>query len=383
MLFQDVIGQQHIKARLLASIQSHKMSHAQLFSSKPGGGGLPLALAYAQYVLCQNPDPNDSCGVCSSCLKVQKLVHPDLHFTFPVNTNESVKKDPLSDKFLELWRSVVIENPYLGYGDWISALDIENKQAIINAEECSVIREKLELKSYEANYKIMIIWMPERLYHAAAPKLLKILEEPPEKTLFLLVSEQMDLLLSTILSRLQIIKLSPLSPSEIQEALLKKEPEIAGRVDLSYISKIAEGNYSKALSWAHENGDDFEAVFLQWMRWCFVIHKDDTILAVQSWIDEISKNSKDYLKSYLGHCLFITSQCLKMNYQLPELVMLPQKSLSSIEKFAPFINSKNILHIENAFEKAIFHIERNVNVKMIFLDLSLQLSKLIREKESV
>lgn len=381
MLFKEVLGQHTVKKRLIEATGQQKISHAQLFFGKPGSGTIPMALAYAQYILCQNKQADDACGLCPDCLKISKLVHPDLHFIFPVNTNDDVKKDPTSDKFLPIWRKSLLQNPYLEYNDWVRILEIENKQAIINTEDCSNILDKLSLKSYASGYKIMILWMAEKIHHAAAPKLLKILEEPPEKTLFIVISENLENILNTILSRLQMVKLEPLSAAVIQKALEDRFTGSENNANVETFAKRSEGNFNKALQLMQSEGHDFEGAFLQWMRWCFVIHKDNTIVQIQDWIESFAKASKEQQKAFFEYGLFILSQCIKINQNLPEFIFLSATFKASLEKFAPFIHTQNIAGIEREFEKAIFHIERNVNVKMIVLDVSLKLSKLLREKE--
>lgn len=381
MLFQDQIGHLKVIQRLKQAVNQSKVSHAQLFVGPPGSGALPMSLAYAQYVLCHQKSAEDACGTCSSCVKMSKLIHPDVHFIFPVNTNEEVKKDPLSDKFLPLWRETLLENPYIDYPAWVRALEIENKQAIINTEDCSQILDKLSLKSYESGYKIMFIWMIEKLHHAAAPKLLKILEEPPEKTLFLVIAENTENILSTILSRLQQVKLERLSPEEVELGLRKKLGEESDALKIALAAKLSEGNFYQAIAYMKSAQVSWDEVFLKWMRWCFAIHKDQNIVALQDWTESFAKSSKEQIRSYLSYVLFVFSQCIKINQGMLDRVQLTDQQIASLSKLAPFIHTKNISMMEQEIEKAIYHLERNVNVKMILLDLSLKFSKLIREKE--
>ncbi|MFH1321736.1 MAG: hypothetical protein ABII90_13940 [Bacteroidota bacterium] len=222
MLFKEVIGQQSTKEQLIQTVKDNRISHAQLFLGPEGSGNLPMAIAYAQYISCEKRGDEDSCGICPSCYKYNKLAHPDLHFIYPVATTKEVPKDPTSAKFSDKWRQAISENPYLNLNQWYNQIDIANKQGIINAEDCNEIIKKLSLKTYESEFKVMIIWKPERLYHAAAPKLLKILEEPPQKTLFLLVAENQDQIIKTILSRTQLVKFRKIYDQDLQREMTTK-----------------------------------------------------------------------------------------------------------------------------------------------------------------
>ncbi len=381
MHFKEVIGQENVKRILTDSVRKSHVSQGLLFCGKEGSGNLALALAFAQFIFCKNPSETDSCGVCTSCIKTKKLVHPDLHFIFPVNTNKEITKDPISDKFLPVWRETILNSPYFTYQDWITKLEIENKQAFINTDDCSKISDKLSLKSYESPYKIMLIWLPEKIHHAGAPKILKILEEPPEKTLFFLVSDNTEMLLTTILSRLQQVLLQPLLSDEILKGLQNINTTQVEDQKLVYISKIAEGNFARALQLLHQEVVDYSGYFLQWMRWCYSIHKDDNIVKVQDWIDELTKHSREDLKHFFSYCLDIIHQCILLNYQVNDFVALEQNQVEAYKKFAPFIHIKNASEIKDEFEKAYYHLERNGSAKMILLDMSLKLAKLIREKD--
>jgi DNA polymerase-3 subunit delta' len=282
MMFREVIGQTDIKQKLIQTVTDNRVSHAQLFFGSEGSGALALAIAYAQYINCNSRTETDSCGVCPSCIKYQKLIHPDLHFIYPIATTKSVTKKPLSKNFLNDWREILISNYYISLFDWLDHIGIENKQGIINAEDCNEVIKTLSLKSYEAEYKVMVIWMVEKLFHAAAPKLLKILEEPPEKTLFILVSENPDHVLPTILSRTQLIKVPKLSDTDIYYALVEKnncEPSLARK-----ISNSVNGNYKEALKLNDETDDEnqYFNTFSQWMRLCF----KQSIPEMYSWVEE-------------------------------------------------------------------------------------------------
>ncbi len=384
MFLRDVIGQNELKQRIIQKAQEGKISHAQLFFGKSGSGNLPLALAYAQYILCLNPSEQDSCGECSACVKVQKMIHPDMHFIFPVYKKEKEKDPPVSDDYIKEFREQVLLNPYLEYLDWVSAIDIENKQAIINKEDCFAIIDKLSLKPYESKYKIMVIWLIEKLYHAAAPTLLKILEEPPNNTIFLVVSDDIENILSTILSRLQMVKLKPLSMNQITQKLATLNHDVPSQ-DLEFIAKISDGNFNKALKLLLNNTQEaeFDKLFIQWMRWCYEITKNDNILVLSDWIENFSKNPKDYIKSFLEYSIYVAGQCIKINQQLDALITLNKQELALYKKFSPFIHTINLPYFEEELEKALFHISRNVSVKMVLLDITIKISRIIKTKQNV
>jgi len=247
MFFADIIGQQAVRQRLIASAKEGRVSHALLFLGPEGSGNLPLALAFAQYMVCENRGESDSCGTCPSCVKMNKLVHPDVTFSFPVATRKNEKNDkPKSVDYVAEWRKAVLENPYLNYNEWVVQLDIENKQGIINVHEAADIVSRLSLTSVESPYRVVLIWYPERLNTTAANKLLKIIEEPPDNVFFFLVAEQFDLLLPTITSRTQLVKVNRIdSPDMIQALSVRHElnPSTARK-----LAHRADGNYYEAFA---------------------------------------------------------------------------------------------------------------------------------------
>jgi DNA polymerase-3 subunit delta' len=269
MQFKEVVGHKKIKEKLIHTIKENRVSHAQLFLGAEGSGNLALAIAYAQYLSCDDKQSDDSCGVCPSCTKFKKLVHPDLHFVYPVSTSKTVKKDPISGDYIAQWREAIIENPYINQTKWYEIIDVENKQGIISKNESYDILKKLNLKTFESEYKIMIIWLPEKMNAFAANKLLKLIEEPPEKTLFLMVSENTEQILQTILSRIQLIKIAKIDNESMRIALTDKiglSPEKA-----QDIAHLSNGNYFSALNLI--NSEEEESLnfdyFTQFMRLSF------------------------------------------------------------------------------------------------------------------
>lgn len=378
MTFEKIIGQEHIKTHLQQSAENSRIPHAQLFVGKEGSGTLLMAIAYAQFLLCNFSDNPDACNI-----KCDKLQHPDLHFAFPVTTNDKIKKHPVSSLFLEDWRSFLKNQPYGNLFQWLQHIGVENKQGIIGVDEAEEIVKKLQLKSYEGGFKVMIIWMAEKMNTAAANKLLKLIEEPPSKTVFLLIAESEEQLISTITSRCQALHFSALSEQDIAQTLINKQH--LSENEASRIAHQAEGNYNKALQLLQDNSNDvvFEEWFITWIRSAFKAKGNAAIIQdLIVWAETIAKSGRETQKQFLQYCLQFFRQALLLNYGTPDLVFLETKSANfELKKFAPFIHSENILTIEKEVSNAQYHIERNGNAKIILLDLSIKLTRLLHTKE--
>ena len=374
MRLADIIGQEDVKKRLVQTVKESRVSHAQLFLGPEGSGKLALAVAYAQYINCTNKQGDDSCGECPSCVKYQKFIHPDLHFIYPTAKIKNIDK-PMSKDFIKQWRELLSEtNSYINLPDWYSKIGIERKQAIINARDCNEIIKTLTYKSYESEYKVMIIWMVEKLFHAAAPKILKVLEEPPDKTLFLLVSENQDLIINTILSRTQLIKIGRLDDNNLSKALISDGYQPAVVNDAV---RIAGGNYLAAVRLISQSDDERYNFtnFRDWMRNAYQFDVEKLI----KFVSEMSKNSREKNKSFLNYALRFTRECLLMNYGSGDLVRVGSEELEFINKFYPFVNEKNSSLIAEELDRAIYHIERNANPNILFMDLSLKFAKWLRK----
>ena len=377
MLFNQIIGQDHLKKQLQTSAQNGRIPHAQLFVGKEGSGTLPMAVAYAQFLLSHFSDNPEI-----SALKCEKLQHPDLHFSFPITTNDVVKSHPTSNSFLEDWRQFVATQPYGSLFNWLHHIGVENKQGLINVEESEEIVKKLQLKSYEGGFKVMIIWMAEKMNSSAANKLLKLIEEPPEKTVFILIVEDEEQLLSTIKSRCQAMYFPDLSEQDIANSLVVNY-QLSENKALN-IAHQAEGNYNKALQLLQNDSSDlvFEEWFVAWVRTAF--RAKGNVAVVQqliAWSDTISKTGRETQKRFLEYCLQFFRQALLFNYKSAQLVFLETKTNFELSKFAPFVHSSNILDIEKEISDAIYHIERNGNPKIILLDLSVRLTRFLHKKE--
>jgi len=382
MLFSEILGQDHIKSHLATSAGSGRIPHAQLFIGPEGSGTLPLAIAYAQYILCTNVGGENSGGNEACNLKFRNLSHPDLHFVFPVAANSEVKSHPVSAHFLKHWREFVAETPYGSLFDWYKKIDIANKQGQIGVDEATEIVKSLSLKAYEGGYKVMIIWMADRMNTATANKLLKLLEEPPQKTVFLLIAESEDDILQTILSRCQVLHFNALPEQVIANALVsreKMEPNAAMK-----LAHQAQGNYNKALHLLHKTDDGlpFEEWFVMWVRAAFRAKGNAAAIHdLISWSEQIAGIGREAQKQFLTFCIDMFRQALLLNYKADALVFMePSVEKFKLENFAPFVNGSNINDIFKELSDALYHIERNGNAKIILTDLSIKLTRLIHKK---
>jgi DNA polymerase-3 subunit delta' len=370
--FSSVIGHADVKSRLINSAKERRVSHALLFLGPEGGGNLVMAIAFAQYLVCENPGETDSCGECPACKKMAKLVHPDVSFSYPVAPKDKISK-PRSVDFITQWREAILENPYLSYNEWMESLSLDNKQGIISVHESADIISRLNLKSVEAPYRIILIWLPERMNTEAANKLLKIIEEPPGDTLFFLIAENHELLLPTITSRTQLIKVNRISDNDMFETLVEKH-----KIDKTIARRIvhrADGDFNEAQKMiSNDEGDtDMNQKFLLWMRSCLKLN----VPSISQLSQEFGGESRESQKNFLRHALSIARECLLINYGDRSLIRLEGKDLDDIQRFAPFVNENNIDAFTNEINKAHFHLERNANSKLLFTDLSFSIHNLL------
>lgn len=378
MFFNDIIGQDYIKNHLKTTVENGRISHAQLFVGKEGSGTLPMAIAYAQHLLVSTSDDKNACKI-----KCDKLTHPDLHFAFPVTSNDKVKKHPVSNLFLEDWRAFIKEQPYGSLYNWLQFIGVENKQGLIGVDEAENIVKSLQLKSYEGGFKVMIIWMAEKMNGSAANKLLKLIEEPPEKTVFLLCTEDEGQIINTIKSRCQAVYFQSLPEEEIAASLVRKEKTLESVA--FKIAHQAEGNYNKALHLLHHDSSDiiFEQWFITWIRTAFKAKGNATVVQqLIEWSETIAKSGRETQKRFLNYCLQFFRQAMLLNYNSEKIVFLETETQGfDLKKFAPFVHSANILDISKEINVAMYHVERNGNAKIILLDLSIKLTRLLHAKE--
>lgn len=372
MNWDKVCGQEKLKEKLKETIKSKRISHAQLFSGKNGWGALALARAYAAEILAFEKGEG-------ARKKVNDLQHPDIHYTFPVTSTDKIKQ-PTSNHFFKEWREFMLQNPYGSLYDWLEYKEVEKKQGIINVHEASDIAKFISLNSYEGGHKIVLIWLAEMMNEATANKLLKAIEEPPAKTLFFLVSEREDFLLETIRSRCQLVKLNRLADEEIIDFLIKNyevDFELA-----SQIAKSANGDLNLALKNTQSTNEEFERYFIHWVRNAFRAAKTPVILKeLIEWSNDLSNWPREKQRQFLVYCSEIFRQALLQNYQANSLVFMKLKLEGfKWENFAPYIHGANIEAILEEINKAVYHIERNGNSKIILLDLSILLTRFLHRK---
>jgi DNA polymerase-3 subunit delta' len=398
MLFKNVIGQADVKLHLANMVQHNRISHALLFLGKEGSGVLPLAIAFAQYVLCEKvngkaaavaagpslfgeeppaPVPGagtlDACGECPSCLKMQQLMHPDIHFSYPVIPRKAGDK-PLSSDYISEWREFTAKYPYGNSYDWLQFIGAENKQGNITAYECNDIIRKLSLKSFESGFKILVMWMPEYLGNEGN-KLLKLIEEPPPNTLFILAAENESLILQTILSRTQLVKIPALTQPEIAAALVSRAN--LAEDPARQIALIAEGNYREALQLIQHADEDWQSLLREWLN---AILKNGPIAQVK-WIDEVSKLGREKQKQFLRFFNHLLEQAIRLQAMGPENIHLAEKEkdfAARLNKIAAFNQQQAIIE---ELDKASYYIERNANAKMLFHALTIKLYHIIAGKE--
>lgn len=369
MYFKDIIGQEEIKRHLLQEVAEGRVPHARLLCGDGGCGTLPLAIAYARYLCCSNRQDGDACGRCPSCVKFDKLVHPDVHFAFPVKSASTV-----SDDFIREWRGLLLQTPYFGLSQWMEAMGVENQQPYIGVKESDEITRKLNLKSSAGGYKVMIVWLPERMNADASNKLLKLLEEPPRQTVFLLVSEQPDALLPTILSRTQRLDIRKLPESVLAQALQQKYGLQAA--DAAGIAHLSEGNMLKALEAIHISEDKrmFFDLFVSLMRLSY----QRKLREMKQWSEQVAALGRERQKNLLVYCQRLLRENFVYNFHRPEMVYMTPEEQQFSTRFAPFINERNVIGIMEELALAQLHIERNVNAKMVFFDFSLKMIMLLK-----
>lgn len=375
MLFKDLIGQKEVKTRLLQIVKEQRVGHAILFTGREGAGKLGLAIAFARYLNCENPEEGDSCCECRSCRKYSKLVHPDLHFVFPVATTKEVDKDPVSDDFLPKWRESVLKSPYLSLFQWYECLGIENKQGSMSKHESLLIIKKLSLKNFEAKYKVMIIWMAEKMNVIAANKLLKILEEPPPNTVFLLISENASQIIPTILSRTQIFRIPKIGNVSMEMAIrdihgINDQKRIDGLVSLS------DGNYIQLLGAVTDKEETnylFET-FVKFMRLCFAMD----VVEISAWVDKIAGSGREKQKQFFQYALRLIRGNFILNTGAGDFDLLSDEEKDFSNKFSVFIHTGNVFQICDEFNKASLHIEYNGYNRLIFFDLALKVARLLK-----
>lgn len=374
MYFRDIIGQEEAKQRLIQEAREGRLPHARLFCGPEGIGKLPLAIAYARYLSCSNPGETDACGICPNCVKYNKLAHPDLHFVFPVIKKKN--KDTVSDDYMTEWRELLSHTPYFNLNMWLKEMGAENQQAQIYVKESDEIFRKLNLKSSQGGYKVTIIWLPEKMNTECSNKLLKLLEEPPSQTIFLLVSEEPDSLLTTIQSRTQRFNLYGIEDAEMAEKL--RQQYGLSEKDAADIARLSCGNFLKALDTIHLNEENewFFELFVSLMRLSY----QRKIREMKQWSETLASIGRERQKQFLLYCQRMIRENFIYNFHESSLNYLNEEEKKFSSRFAPFVNERNVMGIMDELSEAQRHIEQNVNAKMVFFDFALKMIVLLVQK---
>ena len=375
MQFADVIGQHDVKKHLAEKISMNRLSHALLFTGKEGSGSMALAIAFAQYIFCERPTGTDSCGVCIACRKASELVHPDIHFSYPVIPKKPGDK-PVSTDYITEWREFISQLPYGNVYDWLQFIGAENRQGNITAQECTEIIHKLSLKSFEGNFKVLVMWMPEYL-DKEGNKLLKLIEEPPDDTIFILVAENESMVLQTIVSRTQLVRVPPVSEVAIEEQLMLKGK--LGKDQARQIALVSGGNYRESLNIMQHAGEDWQSLLRDWLN---AIMKSGPIAQVK-WIEEMSKHGREKQKQFLRYFNHLLGQAIKMQILQDADLPIPENE----RDFALRLNKMAGIEQQRAMieelDRASYYIERNANAKMLFHALTIRLYHIIADKSLI
>lgn len=375
MQFSDIIDQRDVQKHLVEMISLNRLSHALLFTGKEGSGALPLAIAFSQYIMCEARGETDSCGICTACKKAADLVHPDIHYSYPVIPKKAGDK-PVSTDYISEWREFIVQYPYGNAYDWLQFIGAENKQGNITAQECNEIIHKLSLKSFESDYKVLVMWMPEYL-DKEGNKLLKLIEEPPANTIFILVAENESMVLPTIVSRTQLVRVPPIAVEAIEEQLMLKAK--LNKDQARQIASVAGGNYRESLQMLQQASEDWQSLLREWLN---AIMKSGPIAQVK-WIDEMSRHGREKQKQFLRYFNHLLAQAIKMQAMAGIDFPIPDNE----RDFALRLNKMAGIEQQRAMieelDKASFYIERNANAKMLFHALTIRLYHIIADKSLI
>ena len=375
MRFQNIPGLNHTKQQLIEAVKGNHVAHAQLFVGAEGSANLAMALAFSTYLNCESRGEEDACGTCPSCSKNTKFIHPDVNFIFPsAATTKFKREDATSDKFLVEWRSFLSQTPYGNVADWSNHFGWENKLLMIPRQESRNIVRALSLKSFEGKYKVMIIWQPELMNASAANGILKILEEPPENTIFLLVSNDSNKLLTTILSRAQQLRIPSFDDEDIKQ-VLAKNAELS-EAEIEQLAYRAEGNMRKALMEVGGTSNEASEYFKEWMRHCFTYNFEGLI----QHSEEFQKRGKEFQVSLLGMASNYLRETMLFGTDSHDISRLPIQERGFIEKFSGVFSPEKVAIVSPKIDEAQYHVERNANPKILFLDLSLSIAQIARAK---
>jgi DNA polymerase-3 subunit delta' len=372
MLFSNIIGQEDIKEQLIKSVVQNRMSHAIVLLAPEGTGGLPLGLAFAQYLVCEDKQADGACGKCQACIKAAKYIHPDIHFSYPVIPRKPGDK-PVSTDYAAEWREFIVAQPYGNAYDWLQFIGAENKQGNITATECQDIIHKLSLKSFESQYKILLMWMPEYLGNEGN-RLLKLIEEPPPNTLFLLIAENQEQILATILSRTHLIKVNPLPKEVMVEALISRAQIAPAKARQA--ATIAAGNYREALYLLQNSDDDYHELLRNWLNYIFTGNR----AALQEWVDTVAKMGRENQKQFLRYFINLLEHTLRLKYIDKSLLAFSEEETDFAAKLQKLANLQQMELIMQELDSACYYVERNANAKLLFHALSIKLQYIFKKR---
>lgn len=375
IFFKDIIGQRGVIEQLRRSVDDNRLAHALLITGPRGNGKLAIAIALANYLLCGKGN-GDACGVCPACVKLGKFIHSDLHFVFPVKKKKSGSDNPVSDDYIAEWREMLSKGAYFSYDDWLAKLNLDNQQPMIYERESSEILHKLSMQSREGGWKVVIIWLPEKMKEVGSNKLLKIIEEPPKDTLFLLVSEEPDKIITTIQSRTQRVEVPRIAQEDMENAL-------QSRLGLSFedakmIAQQSAGNWEQAEELISLSDDKalYLELFMQLMRIAYARN----IREMKVWSEQVAALGRERQKRLLEYCQRMIRENFIMNFKENEMNYMSQAERNFSVRFSPFVNERNIFGIMEELSEAQRHIEQNVNAKMVFFDMSLRMIVWIKNR---
>lgn len=373
MTFHEIIGQDAVKHHLLQMVQEDRLPHALMLCGPQGAGKLPLALVFAHYLLCQQPHDGEPCGTCADCRMADEWSHPDLHFSFPVYKQKSTDQ-PISDDYLQPWRQQLQDSVYFDVEQWLADIKAENQQIVHYVHESDSLQKKLALKSSQGGRRVVILWLPERMKTEMANKLLKLIEEPPTHTHFLLVSNEPDMVLGTIQSRVQRINVPALSEQEIAAALIQQRGIEPARAQ--ELAHVAQGNYTMALK--RLDAENEELLFLEFFKRLMRSSYARKIKEMHQWAQEAAALGRERQKRLLGYCQRLIRENFILNFHQPSMSYLTTDEAAFSARFAPFVNERNVIGIMDTLSDAERDIEQNVNARMVFFDLSLKMIMLLK-----
>lgn len=374
MYFSEIIGQDAARKQLLQAVTHNRLSHAMIMLAPEGAGGLPIGLAFTQYLVCEARGEHDACGQCNACKKAAQYIHPDIHFSYPVIPRKTGDK-PVSTDYAAEWREFIAQQPYGNAYDWLQFIGAENKQGNITANECQDIIRKLNLKSFESPYKILLMWMPEYLGNEGN-RLLKLIEEPPPNTVFILVAENQEQILQTILSRTQLIKINPLSKEEVVKALTERNQATLQRAH--QISTIASGNYREALQLLQHSDNDYHELLRNWLNCIFMQNRK----GLQEWVDHMAspKMGRENQKQFVRYFINVLEHSLRVQYMDRGQLAFSDEEVDFAEKLKKLANLGQMQQLMEELDKSYYHIERNANGKILFHALSIRLQYIFKGK---